>query len=149
MKLSFDFPDFSAVADELEGALQEAMTRAAERLPYDACELLRQGVAPDGTPQPQLDAEYAAEKQREGYDDTPGVRTGRLTDPERWRVEAAGGEASVRLPADRERVAGYLEARGYRFQGIPAETRRYAQDVLEDEVQQAIDRGLRRRRRVG
>ena len=124
-------PDLSRAVEKIENAARRELARAAEDVPERITFYLQRGQKPDGSAQPQSAQSTIDRKAREGKDNTPGVDTGRLSDPSYWTSKATERGAIVEPPDDRRQIIGFLEARDYEFLGVPPESR----DDIERELE--------------
>jgi hypothetical protein len=100
-------------------AMREATMSGARAVLERQVDLLRRGLAPDGSPQRANDALTLQAKQRRGQGSTPLIATGGLARASGYQVKRSGNanaaSVSFRLPVGRQHLLLPLRALGYRL----------------------------------
>lgn len=103
----------------ITAAMREATAAGARAIIERQVDLLRRGIAPDGSPQKANDEKTSAAKQRKGQGSTPLIASGGLTRASAYQLARKGNATSlsieIRLPPDRQRLLLPLRALGYRL----------------------------------
>lgn len=146
MTLRVSIPQIDVLGAALKAAVREVAFEVAREMPEHICRQLRQGNKPDGTPQPANAASTLESKRARGRPPVPGVDEGVLSDPRRWIVRDRGRDIAIEPPLERLEVVEILRARGYEFEGVPAESTKQLEKLLSEALKRAVQLGSRRAR---
>lgn len=127
--------DIMQIGEDILRAARIASEHTARRTPGFITKNARQGLKPDGTPQPSLAPSTVESKRKKGQPATPGVATGQLVRASSWMVRANRKVGYYILPPpESQEYLPYLEAKGFVFLEFPPESVKFLERRLQEEV---------------